>query len=60
MGIQGLLPLISSVIEVTTLESCRGKSVAVDGYAWLHKSVYGCSEELFKGNQFIYLSQYIY
>lgn len=50
MGIQGLLPFIKSSIDSDYhIEKLRGKRVAVDGYAWLHKASYGCCEELCTG-----------
>ena len=50
MGIQGLLPFIKNSIDNSYhIEKFRGKRVAVDGYAWLHKASYGCCEELCTG-----------
>ena len=46
MGIQGLLPVCKHVISPCSLEEYRNKSVAIDGYSWLHKAVYGCCVEL--------------
>lgn len=47
MGIQNLLPAIKSVIDTDLhISHFRGKRVAVDGYAWLHKAVYSCCVEL--------------
>lgn len=49
MGIQGLLPLLKPVTKSNNIKSYRNKRVAIDGYAWLHKAVYGCCVELATG-----------
>lgn len=49
MGIQGLLPLLKPITKHVHLKEYAGKSVAVDGYSWLHKGVYSCSRELCEG-----------
>jgi len=49
MGIKGLLPALNDIIHVSHLEAFRGKIVAVDTYAWLHRAVYACSLELCLG-----------
>lgn len=46
MGIQGLLPLLKNATTQCHLSEYKGKSVAVDGYSWLHKATYGCCIEL--------------
>ncbi len=47
MGIQNLLPAIKPVIDADLhISAFRGKRVAVDGYCWLHKAVYGCCADL--------------
>ena len=46
MGITGLLPLLKSVTHKVHISQYRGKRVAIDGYAWLHKSIYSCSIQL--------------
>jgi exonuclease-1 len=51
MGIQGLLPAIQSSIIPRHISYFAGKCVAVDGYAWLHKGVYGCSTDLANGTE---------
>lgn len=51
MGIQGLLPLLKSImgpIHVKDLGK-EGCSVAVDTYSWLHKGALSCSKDLCKG-----------
>ena len=49
MGITGLLPLLALVTRDSNVSSYRNKTVAIDGYAWLHKAVYGCCIELATG-----------
>lgn len=49
MGIQGLLVAVKPVIQTSHVSQFRGKRVAVDGYCWLHKAVYGCCVELAQG-----------
>ncbi|OQR83792.1 exonuclease 1 [Achlya hypogyna] len=49
MGISNLLPQLKSITTPTNLEAYRGKTVAVDGYCWLHRGVYSCSQELCLG-----------
>ncbi|ODQ64902.1 PIN domain-like protein [Nadsonia fulvescens var. elongata DSM 6958] len=46
MGIQGLLPLLKSIQKSASVSQFEGKSVAVDGYAWLHKGAINCAMEL--------------
>jgi exonuclease-1 len=46
MGIQGLLQALKPLIEITHISTLKGKRVAIDGYCWLHKAVYGCALEL--------------
>ncbi|PIA30599.1 hypothetical protein AQUCO_05500130v1 [Aquilegia coerulea] len=49
MGIQGLLPLLKSIMIPIHIEELRGCSVAVDTYSWLHKGALSCSKQLCKG-----------
>ncbi|KAG8752882.1 Rad2 nuclease [Serendipita sp. 396] len=49
MGISGLLPLLKSIQQEKHLSTLKGKTLAVDGYVWLHKGAYGCSVELVTG-----------
>jgi exonuclease-1 len=49
MGISGLLPLVKPLMRVEHISKFRGKRVAVDGYAWLHKACYSCCVELAQG-----------
>ncbi|CAK4659946.1 unnamed protein product [Aphanomyces euteiches] len=49
MGISNLLPQLKSIAEETTLHKFKGKTIAVDGYVWLHRGVYSCSQELCLG-----------
>ncbi|KAI8573788.1 hypothetical protein RHMOL_Rhmol01G0302800 [Rhododendron molle] len=49
MGIQGLLPLLKSIMIPTHIKDLEGCSVAVDTYSWLHKGALSCSKDLCKG-----------
>ncbi|KAF0750601.1 hypothetical protein AaE_006652, partial [Aphanomyces astaci] len=49
MGISNLLPQLKSITKSTTLHAYKGKTVAVDGYVWLHRGAYSCSQELCLG-----------
>jgi exonuclease-1 len=50
MGITGLLPLLKECINTKAhIREFTGQRVAVDGYAWLHRSVHACAVELAKG-----------
>lgn len=46
MGINGLLPVLKSIATTTHVSRYEGKTVAIDGYSWLHKGAYGCSREI--------------
>ncbi|KAJ6416803.1 hypothetical protein OIU84_002643 [Salix udensis] len=49
MGIQGLLPLLKSIMVPIHVKELEGCSVAVDTYSWLHKGALSCSTQLCKG-----------
>ncbi|XP_010478327.1 PREDICTED: exonuclease 1 [Camelina sativa] len=49
MGIQGLLPLLKSIMVPVHIKDLEGCIVAVDTYSWLHKGALSCSRELCKG-----------
>jgi exonuclease-1 len=46
MGISGLLQALKPLIQPCNVSQLQGKHVAIDGYCWLHKAVYGCAAEL--------------
>ncbi|RVW78982.1 Exonuclease 1 [Vitis vinifera] len=48
MGIQGLLPLLKSIMVPFHIKDLKGCSVAVDTYSWLHKGALSCSKQLCK------------
>ncbi len=41
MGIQGLLKAVRGALKEKHISQFAGKSIAVDGYSWIHKSLYG-------------------
>ncbi|KAL6546444.1 hypothetical protein OROMI_022165 [Orobanche minor] len=49
MGIQGLLPLLKSIMNPIHIKELDGCFVAVDTYSWLHKGALSCSTDLCKG-----------
>lgn len=49
MGIQGLLPLLKSIMLPIHIKELQGSYVAVDTYSWLHKGALCCSTEICKG-----------
>ncbi|XP_050370583.1 exonuclease 1 [Argentina anserina] len=49
MGIQGLLPLLKSIMEPIHIKDLKGCSVAIDTYSWLHKGALSCSRDLCQG-----------
>ena len=51
MGIQGLLSNLSNVMTPSHISNFRNKRIAVDGYSWLHKGIYGCSMDLALGKE---------
>lgn len=51
MGILGLLPPLKPLISDKHISAFKGKRVAVDGYAWLHKAAYGCCVDLCLGKE---------
>lgn len=48
MGISGLLKTLDSISNKKHLSEYRGMRVAVDGYCWLHKSIYLITGEIFE------------
>ncbi|KAF0694687.1 Aste57867_14457 [Aphanomyces stellatus] len=51
MGISNLLPQLKSITVESKLQSFKGQTIAVDGYVWLHRGVYSCSQELCLGQE---------
>ncbi|CCK68756.1 Rad2 family nuclease EXO1 KNAG_0B03150 [Huiozyma naganishii CBS 8797] len=46
MGIQGLLPQLKPIQNPVTLHRYEGQTLAIDGYAWLHRAACSCACEL--------------
>lgn len=46
MGVTGLLPLLKEIQEPCTLERYRGKTLAIDGFGWMHRALISCSQDL--------------
>ena len=49
MGISGLLPFLKKSSVSCNVQQFKGKTVAIDGYCWLHKGAFCCAEKLAKG-----------
>ena len=49
MGITAFLPNLKCTNRPMSLSELSGKILAVDGFSWLHKSVFTCPEELSSG-----------
>jgi len=47
MGINGLLRLLTSIQTQKHISHYSGQTIAIDGYCWLHRSIYSCIDELF-------------
>ncbi|KAG1707291.1 hypothetical protein DVH05_026485 [Phytophthora capsici] len=51
MGISGLLPVLKSITETKTIDEYKGRTLAIDGYCWLHRAIYSCSQEICLGQE---------
>ncbi|TDH73375.1 hypothetical protein CCR75_008694 [Bremia lactucae] len=51
MGISGLLPVLKSITEAKSIETYQGHTLAIDGYCWLHRAAYTCSQEICLGQE---------
>ncbi|OAQ71691.1 exonuclease [Purpureocillium lilacinum] len=49
MGVSGLLPLLKSIQHPLELKKCKGETLGVDAYGWLHRAAYCCAVELGQG-----------
>mmetsp|Transcript_32401 Transcript_32401/g.103656 ORF Transcript_32401/g.103656 Transcript_32401/m.103656 type:complete len:289 (-) Transcript_32401:841-1707(-) len=49
MGVQGLLPFVSSASTEVSLEDFRGLTLACDASVWLHRGAISCARELAEG-----------
>ncbi|SCU80856.1 LAMI_0B03950g1_1 [Lachancea mirantina] len=49
MGVQGLLPQLKPIQQPVSLARYKGQTLAIDGYAWLHRSAHSCAMELALG-----------
>eukprot|EP01135_Chromosphaera_perkinsii_P005329 Nk52_evm10s343 gene=Nk52_evmTU10s343 len=50
MGIQGLLPMLKSIEDRTTIAEFAGQTVGIDVSCWLHKGAFACALDLAMGN----------
>lgn len=46
MGVSGLLPQLKPIQNPVSLARYQGETLAIDGYAWLHRSAHSCAMEL--------------
>ena len=51
MGIQGLLPFLSTYKKEISFAELEGKVCGIDAYGWLYKGVYCCAYELVTGTE---------
>lgn len=51
MGIKGLIVAVKPALEDCHVSQLAGKRVAVDGYCWLHRAVFGCCVEICRGEK---------
>ncbi|XP_018568857.1 exonuclease 1 [Anoplophora glabripennis] len=49
MGITGLLPFLENATRPCHISECRGATVAIDTYCWLHKGANACAVQLARG-----------
>ncbi|OLY78291.1 Exonuclease 1 [Smittium mucronatum] len=49
MGITGLLTVLKEAQEPVHISSFKGQTLGIDGYVWLHKGAFGCSQEIALG-----------
>ncbi|CAI4057018.1 hypothetical protein SUVZ_02G3800 [Saccharomyces uvarum] len=49
MGIPGLLPLLKTIQKQVTLKKYMNQTLAIDGYAWLHRASCACAFDLVMG-----------
>ncbi|EDO16778.1 hypothetical protein Kpol_526p31 [Vanderwaltozyma polyspora DSM 70294] len=50
MGVQGFLPQLKSIQNPVSLNRYSGQTLAIDGYAWLHRASCSCAHDLVLGN----------
>eukprot|EP00494_Astrolonche_serrata_P024352 UN24610 len=46
MGIQNLLPQLAGITNDVHISKYKGKTVAIDGYVWLHRGVFSCAKDI--------------
>lgn len=46
MGIKGLLKNLESITERKHISDYKGKRIGIDGYCWLHKSLFAIKNEI--------------
>ncbi len=51
MGVPGLLQVLKPLVTASHISNFANRKVAVDGYSWLHKALYGCCVDICNGNE---------
>ncbi len=51
MGINGLIPFLNKSSVKCNVSQFNGKTVAIDGYCWLHKGAFSCADQLVIGEK---------
>lgn len=49
MGVQGLLPMLKSVMDQVNVAKYKGKTVGIDAAGWLYKGCYSCATDVVLG-----------
>lgn len=51
MGVQGLLPMLKSVMDQVNIAKYRGKIAGIDASGWLYKGCYSCAQDIVEGKE---------
>eukprot|EP00210_Caulerpa_lentillifera_P008109 g7743.t1 len=51
MGVNGLLPILKSIVKHRHISEYKGQKIAIDGYCWLHRGAFGCAQDLCEGRE---------
>ncbi|OIR57289.1 MAG: exonuclease 1 [Amphiamblys sp. WSBS2006] len=51
MGISGLHSFLAPVLKKVNIREYKGKTLGIDGHAWLHRGLYRCGMELLTNTQ---------
>ena len=57
MGINNLLTFLRSIEQKKHITDFKGKTVAVDGYCWIHKAIYTSGHDIAVQNDYTKMLQ---